>query len=108
MTNLKSLNTVIILLAAMTATPVFAQAAISEPGAFAFYHPDRDVLNGGAPIDSGPGGGAFRPMPPAGSDAYAAMDRVAPGASSCARRYRSYDPASGTFLGYDGRRHACD
>src|SRR3954462_8103274 len=27
--------------------PVFAQAAISEPGAFAFYHPDADVLNAG-------------------------------------------------------------
>ena len=26
--------------------PVFAQAAISEPGAYAFYHPDADVLNG--------------------------------------------------------------
>jgi hypothetical protein len=25
----------------------------------------------------------------------------------CAQRYRSYDPASGTFLGYDGLRHPC-
>ncbi len=25
----------------------------------------------------------------------------------CARRFRSYDPASGTYLGYDGYRHAC-
>jgi hypothetical protein len=25
----------------------------------------------------------------------------------CARRYRSYDPASGTFLGNDGVRHSC-
>jgi hypothetical protein len=25
----------------------------------------------------------------------------------CASRYRSYDPASGTFLGYDGLRHPC-
>jgi hypothetical protein len=28
---------------------VFAQAAISEPGAYAFYHPDADVLNAGHP-----------------------------------------------------------
>jgi hypothetical protein len=28
------------------ATPVFAQAAIQEPGAFAFYHPNADVLGG--------------------------------------------------------------
>jgi hypothetical protein len=27
-------------------TPVFAQAAIQEPGAFAFYHPNADVLGG--------------------------------------------------------------
>jgi hypothetical protein len=28
-------------------------------------------------------------------------------ASYCAQRYRSYDPASGTYLGYDGERHPC-
>jgi hypothetical protein len=25
----------------------------------------------------------------------------------CSRRYRSYDPASSTYLGYDGYRHPC-
>ncbi|MDO9299097.1 BA14K family protein [Bradyrhizobium sp.] len=25
----------------------------------------------------------------------------------CAQRYRSYDPYSGTYLGYDGYRHPC-
>ena len=25
----------------------------------------------------------------------------------CTQRFRSYDPASGTYLGYDGLRHAC-
>jgi hypothetical protein len=25
----------------------------------------------------------------------------------CARRYRSYDAGTGTFLGYDGQRHPC-
>lgn len=29
------------------ATPVFAQAAVQEPGLAAFNHPDADVLNGG-------------------------------------------------------------
>ncbi len=28
-------------------------------------------------------------------------------ASYCQQRFRSYDPASGTYLGYDGRRHSC-
>jgi hypothetical protein len=37
------------LLSAMTFTPVFAQAAIQEPGAFSFYYPNLDVLNGGVP-----------------------------------------------------------
>ena len=34
---------------------------------------------------------------------------VAPGGdvASCAARFRSYDPASGTYLGYDGLRHPC-
>jgi hypothetical protein len=32
--------------------PVFAQAAMSEPGAYAFYHPDADVLNAGRPTFS--------------------------------------------------------
>ena len=29
------------------------------------------------------------------------------GAAYCVQRFRSYDPASGTYLGNDGRRHAC-
>lgn len=29
------------------------------------------------------------------------------GAGYCAQRYRSYDPASGTYLGFDGLRHPC-
>jgi hypothetical protein len=27
--------------------------------------------------------------------------------AACAQKYRSYDPASGTYLGYDGYRHEC-
>ena len=30
-----------------------------------------------------------------------------PDASYCAQRYRSYDPASGSYLGFDGLRHPC-
>ena len=46
-------------------------------------------------------------VPFGGSDAYAAMGGNANG-PSCAQRYRSYDPSSETFLGYNGRRHACE
>jgi hypothetical protein len=28
-------------------------------------------------------------------------------AAYCSARFRSYDPATGTYLGYDGRRHPC-
>lgn len=34
-------------------------------------------------------------------------DSGADSAAECALRYRSYDPASGTYLGYDGLRHPC-
>jgi hypothetical protein len=30
-----------------------------------------------------------------------------PHRASCARRYRSYDAVSGTYVGGDGRRHRC-
>ncbi|SDT50344.1 BA14K family protein [Bradyrhizobium canariense] len=87
-------------------TPVFAQAAIQEPGSFAFYYPNNDILNGGRPtpaarMDAEAGLGPF-----SGSYAYAAPEGSANG-GSCAQRYHSYDPSSETFLGYDGRRHAC-
>jgi BA14K-like protein len=93
------------ILSLMFATPVFAQAAIQEPGAFAFYYPNNDVLNCGRPT---PAAGLDARMPLLfGSNPYVAMDSNADGAS-CAERYRSYDPSSGTFLGYDGRRHECE
>jgi len=92
------------ILSLMFATPVFAQAAIQEPGAFAFYYPNNDVLNGGRPT---PAAGLDARTPVLlGSGGYAAMNSNASGAS-CAR-YRSYDPATGTFLGRDGRRHECN
>ena len=38
------------LVAMLIATPALAQEAIQEPGAFAFNHPDADVLNGGESV----------------------------------------------------------
>jgi hypothetical protein len=51
LTTLSSFKTIAAaaLLSAITATQVFAQAAISEPAAFQSLHPYLDVLNGGAP-----------------------------------------------------------
>ena len=104
MTRFKMLGAAAIL--SMIATPVFAQAAIQEPGAFAFYHPNADVLNRGRPTPDA-GAGARASVPYNSTDAYAAMDEGTSGAS-CARRYRSYDPGSGTFFGYECRRHPCE
>ena len=83
--------------------------AAQDPDSFQAQYPDRDVLNGGALTPAGrmglelPGGAA----PAFGANnAYAATGRAT--ASSCAQLHHSYDPASGSFLGYDGRRHACE
>src|SRR5262245_44763584 len=73
MTGLKAAGAAV-LLSMMIATPVFAQAAIQEPGAFAFYHPNADVLNGGAPT---PAAGAMAAVPFRERNAYAYM--AAPG-----------------------------
>jgi hypothetical protein len=63
------------LLSTMMATPVFAQAAIQEPGMFSFYYPNLDVLNGGAPTPEA----RLASQPPAASQAYAARESgVAP------------------------------
>jgi hypothetical protein len=50
MTNFKVLAMAV--LVSMAASPVFAQAAIQEPGNFAFFHPNADVLNAGVPTNS--------------------------------------------------------
>jgi BA14K-like protein len=43
---------------------------------------------------------AYYPPPPPPPAQVGAIDY-------CAQRYRSYDPASGTYLGFDGLRHPC-
>ena len=60
------------LLVTAAATPVFAQAAIQEPGLFSFYHPDADVLAGR---------NAYRP--PVDANAY--YDVVTPARNAQAR-----------------------
>jgi hypothetical protein len=47
MTTFKLFSAVLILSAAVAA-PVAAQEAIQEPGNYAFYHPNADVLNAGS------------------------------------------------------------
>ena len=91
-------------LSMIASTQVFAQAAIGSPGVFSFYYPDRDVLNGGAPI-SAPSTSGTASARLRNHRFYGTMNSASN--TSCAERYHSYAPKSGTFLGDDGRRHPC-
>ena len=46
MTSFKLIGAALVL-SAFVAAPASAWEAIQEPGAYAFYHPNSDVLNGG-------------------------------------------------------------
>jgi len=61
------------------------------------YYRGPAYYGGGPYAYEGPvyGGPQLYAQAPGGADA------------SCAARFRSYDPASGTYLGYDGVRHPC-
>jgi hypothetical protein len=60
---------VAVALSALAAGPAFPQAAIQEPGAFEFYHPNEDVLNGGVPASAAALASTARAQ-----EAYAAID----------------------------------
>jgi hypothetical protein len=116
-----------VLLSAAAATPVFAQApvsaqysknlqdsgynpkndynpngtmraAIQEPGLFAFYYPNLDVLNGGAPTPAA----KLSPDWPALKGACAA---ISGGVTYCGDHSGSHDFAPDAFSGNHGRRH---
>ena len=98
MSHLRLLGAVAILATAM-ASPVLAQAVISEPGYCAFFYPNANCQN------KGPGN------PYTGSSGYyqrgTDSGMYAGGGPSACAQYRSYDPASGTYVGRNGRRVAC-
>ncbi len=50
---------------------------------------------------------AAPPPPPPGYYAPAPVYGGGDWLAYCASKYRSFDPASGTYLGYDGLRHPC-
>lgn len=50
-------------------------------------------------------GSYYRPYPP--YPVYRDYGPYDPAIAYCARRFRSYDPYSMTYLGYDGLRHSC-
>jgi hypothetical protein len=103
MTKLKLLSAAAIL-SAVIASPALAQQVIYNPGYCAQFYPDANCQNKG-PNNPYTGDYQRRQAYRNGNgNSYVAMNGDA---SYCAQRYRSYDPASGTYLGRDGRRHAC-
>jgi BA14K-like protein len=68
-------------------------------GGFAAGAAAGAILGGiaAAPYYNGYYGGPYYAYEPVPGDAVA----------YCMRRFKSYDPGSGTYLGYDGYRHAC-
>jgi hypothetical protein len=80
------------------AAGVVIGGAIAANNAYAYYdgpaYYDAPAYYDDQYVDDG----AVAVVPvPAGEDS----------AAYCAQRYRSYDPASGTYLGFDGLRHPC-
>jgi len=63
MTRFKLVSAALMLSVAM-ATPVVAQEAIQEPGNYAFFHPDGDLLHAGGSASSA--SDAMAMVPPAG------------------------------------------
>jgi hypothetical protein len=100
MHNLKVLTAAV---AFLIVTPVLAQemGGATGPGSAsglepAYHNGYYDGYGQGGRLRAG--GGALD-----GNNSYA----MSPGDGDCAQRYRSYDPASGTYVGYDRRRHSC-
>ena len=125
MVSFKTLAAAAVLLSATAATPALAQdralyfknlrdsgynprndynpngtirAAIQEPGNFAFYYPNLDVLNGGEPTPAA----RLSPDWPALRGACAA---IGGGITYCGERHDSYAFAPDAFPRHHGRRH---
>ena len=98
MTKLKLLSAAAILSAAI-ATPALAQEVIYNPGYCAQFYPNANCQNKGYGNPyTGSSGYYQRGMDPG---------MVASTGMSACSQHRSYDPASGTYVGRSGRRIAC-
>ena len=82
---------VAVALSALAARPAFPQAAIQEPGAFEFYHPNDDVLNAGAPT---PGAALASTR---AQKAYAAIDDASIATRKVGTRICHQEPRVGAF-----------
>ena len=83
---------VAVILSALIAQPAFPQAAVQEPGAFEFYHPNDDVLNGGAPTPA-----AAWALTPRALNAYAAIVDASIATRKLGKRTCYREPRVGAF-----------
>jgi hypothetical protein len=74
-------------------------SALASPyyGYDPYYYPGPYVAPPGPVVYGAPGPAYAVPVAPVAEDAVA----------YCMQRFKSYDPRSGTYLGYDGARHPC-
>ncbi|MFA6264702.1 MAG: BA14K family protein [Pseudolabrys sp.] len=75
------------------------------------YHRGGGYYGGGAALGGFAAGailgGALAARPYYGGPGYYAYDEGDGDVGYCMSRFKSYDPQSGTYLGYDGYRHPC-
>ena len=125
MSKPKILAIIAIVLGSIGASPLLAQDRPNRqpflqrmPSYTAWYYDGRDdprdfPTNGFFPGDfaANPFGAAVSATGIFGFTPYRAaaqpVDELRFDRTACARRYRSYDAASGSFVGYDGARHRC-
>jgi BA14K-like protein len=95
-------------LAMLLASPAFAQAPAGGYGSGNIIYPGNPAAAAAAGASStilqGAPGGAFLGVPSGAAGAYAFEPATS---QECAKRFKSYDPRSGMYLGRDGLRHAC-
>jgi hypothetical protein len=84
--------------AMLFASPALAQAPAGVYGT-------GNIIFPGDPAAAAAAGASGVIVPGAVGGAFAY--EPAPSRASCAQRFKSYDPRSGTYLGHDGRRHIC-
>jgi len=82
--------------------------ALSSP----YYYGPGPYYAAPGPYYAAPGPYYYAPPPPAyygapAAPGYGGAPVAGDAVAYCTQRFRSYDPASGTYLGYDGQRHPC-
>jgi hypothetical protein len=92
----------------MNLEPSSRPSAVTQIGWRHWHHDGwyRDGWHRGPRYGWGPAIGGLAAGAIVGS-AIASSHAQASANAYCEQKYRSYDPASGTYLGYDGERHPC-